>query len=292
MPNYQFDIGYEPKSKVGSLLNQSIQMTTLDSDAALNRADQIMHSLAQLLALTAMQWLPTQPDDSQANLLWNSVQDRLESRAFTVGDHTIRLVIAIDSFTLYFVDEQEQVHAAFSVENRTPADALNWWTSQMQAWGLTDLNPLSYVLGTEPVQTTYERPDVLPTWSHWRTVANRVLTTLTHETCQKSEVRVWPHHFDTGVYYAVTDAAGVEISAIWAGYSIADALSNEPYFYLSGYVQGRSIDFSTALPLPIGAWRITENWQGALLPISAIGQTSNVDKFLQAAYDWLNKTER
>lgn len=267
-------------------------MKKLNTYTALNQADQTMHSLAQLLALTAMQWLPAQPDDSQANLGWNPAQDRLESRAFAVGDHTLRLVVDINLFTLCFLDEQEHTQAAFPIENRTPTDALIWWQSQMQAWGLTDLKPVNYHLSPEPVeaQTPYQRPDLLPAWGYWRTVANHAFATLNRETHQKSEVRLWPHHFDTGVYYSFHDTAGQERAAIWAGYAIADSLSDMPYFYLSGYGRGRSIDFRTAPLLPVGSWQITADWQGALLPISVISQPSEIDQFLEAAYGFLNRS--
>lgn len=266
-------------------------MTRLDTYTALNGADQTMHSLAQLAALTGMQWLPAQPDDSQANLLWNPAQDRLESRAFAVGGHTLRLVVDTNSFVFYFVDQHEQIRAAFPIENRTPTDALIWWQSQLRAWNLTSLKPVSYQLTNEPVQaqTPYKRPDGLPAWAHWRTAANQALTTLSYETKQKSEVRIWPHHFDTGVYYGFPDAAGQERAAIWAGYAIADSLSQTPYFYVSGYVRNQPIDVNTAPLLPVGLWRVTADWQGAIVPISAIEQPGDVDEFLQAAYGWLRR---
>lgn len=258
---------------------------------ALNLADQTLHSLSQLIALTAMQWLPSRPDDSQTNLVWNSDRRRLEGRPFTHNGHQIRLVIDTATFTLQFVDEREHVSAAFSPENRTPADATAWWISQMQAWGVVGINNVNYQLDHEPIawQTVYERPVELQTWAHWRTTANTTLKALNEWSGQESEIRIWPHHFDTGVYYAQTDADGHEKAAIWAGYAIADAVCSEPYFYISGYKSGQPIDFTAAPALFLGEWRDTPNWKGALLPISDARREAHITLFLQESYRWLEK---
>lgn len=268
-----------------------ISNSVLIDYSILNEADQTLHSLAQLLALTAMQALPAQADDSQANLLWNPDHHRLEGRSFAVAGQRLRLVVDLNTFSLHFVDEQEHTQAQFMAENRTPDEALRWWQSQMASWGVAITKPVNYTLTQEPVatQTPYQRPVGLPAWAYWRTVANRTLTTLNGVSGRESEVRVWPHHFDTGIYHSLPDATGQERAAIWAGYSIADSLSDAPYFYLSGYVRDQVIDFAAAPPLPVGTWRIAANWTGALLPVSFIRQATDVDLFLNETYRWLHQ---
>ncbi len=260
--------------------------------SALNQADQTLHSLSQLLALTAMQGLPPRPDDSQTNLGWNSDLHRLEGRPFVQNSHLLRLVIDMATFTLQFVDEREHILAIFSPEKRTPAEATAWWKSQMQAWGMDGNKGLNYQLDHESItaQSVYERPDALPTWAHWRTTANTALLALNKYSKHESEVRIWPHHFDTGVYYAQTDADGNEKAAIWAGYAIADTLQNEPYFYLSGYRRGQSIDFAAAPVLSAGKWLNTPNWKGALLSISDADKEESLIQFFEEGYCWLAQT--
>lgn len=259
---------------------------------AVNQADQTLHSLAQLLALTAMQWLPPRPDDSQTNLCWNSDRHRLEGRPFTHNGHQLRLVIDMNTFTLQFIDEREHISATFSPENRTPADALIWWTSQMQAWGVAGSNPLNYQLDQPPVaaQAVYKRPAELQTWAHWRTTANAALKTLNEWSGRESDIRIWPHHFDTGVYYAQTDPDGREKAAIWAGYAIADSVCSEPYFYQSGYQRGQAVGFGAAPALSAGQWRVGLDWQGALLPISEAADTTYIALFFRESYSWLAET--
>ncbi|RIV23975.1 hypothetical protein DYU11_13510 [Fibrisoma montanum] len=258
--------------------------------ATINEADRVLHSLAQLVALTGTQLLDQQPDDSHANMGWNSTRQRLEGRPFIRNGQAKKLVIDTETFTLAFIDQAEAVVASFSPETRMPADALAWWKSQLQAWDLQAIKPLNYQLDP-PVapDTPYVRPAGLRAWGQWRTLANTSLDWLNEWSGRSSEVRVWPHHFDTGVYYSLRDATGRERAAIWAGYAIADSLSNEPYFYLSGYDSTRAVNFRAAPTLSAGRWLITDDWKGAFLPLSAIETEETVTVFLGESYTWLDQ---
>ena len=99
---------------------------------ALNEADRTLHSLAQLIACTGITQLPTQPDDSQANLTWDPVRHRLEGRPFTWKDQPVRLSIDLPTFSMPFLNEANQPVASFAAENQTPADAITWWQTVMQ----------------------------------------------------------------------------------------------------------------------------------------------------------------
>lgn len=256
----------------------------------LNQADQTLHSLAQLIALTGMQWLPLLADDSQTNMAWNSNLHQLEGRPFVYNGQQIRLVINTKTFTLYFVNDHEHVLSVFSPENRTATDATDWWKNQMQTWGISEIRGVNYQLHQDPVasQTVYT-PTGLTEWNEWRTIANTALQQLNEWSGRENEVRIWPHHFDTGVYYSQTNANGQEKAAIWAGYAIADALCDEPYFYLSGYNSVQPIDFASAPALSVGEWRNTSDWNGALLPISASNNAESIVVFFQESYSWLDK---
>ncbi|WP_080055784.1 hypothetical protein [Spirosoma aerolatum] len=258
----------------------------------LNQTDKTLHSLAQLIALTGMQWLPLQTDDSQTNMAWNPVLHWLEGRAFDQAGQHLRLVIDTEAFTVQFVDGQNRVLGLFSPEGKTPADALMWWNDQMRSWEISAIRPLNYHLDHEPVapDAVYQRPSALSEWNHWRTVANESLQTLNQWSDQQSEIRIWPHHFDTGVYYSLTDAQQHERAAIWAGYAIADSICSEPYFYLSGYNRTQPINFLNASTLSAGEWRTGADWQGALLSISGTPTHDRIDAFFRESYAWLHES--
>ena len=256
---------------------------------ALNEADCTLHSLAQLIARTGTTQLPTQPDDSQANIDWNADRHRLEGRSFLQHGRLLKLVIDLSTFSLQFVADAGEPVASFAAGNRTPADATNWWQTVMQNWGLDTTKPLSYALTTAPILPTlpYTRPAGLMDWANWRTTASQQLTALNALSGRESEVRIWPHHFDTGVYYSIPDETGAEGAAIWAGYAIADSVCNEPYFYLSGYNSHSPIDFGAASGLTVGQWLTTPDWQGACLPVSDATAPDQISRFLGESYAWI-----
>jgi hypothetical protein len=263
-------------------------MTSLINE--LNQADRTFHSLAQLIALTGTNQLPTQADDSQANIIWNSDQDRLESHPFEQMGQQLRFVIDLPSFSLQFLDEQDNQVATFGIEDKTPTQATSWWQTVMLAWDFNPTKPLNYQLETAPVAlyTQYSRPAKQSEWADWRTIANQKLADLNRLSGRTSDIRIWPHHFDTGVYYSIPDEQGKEQSAIWAGYAIADVVSPEPYFYLSGYSKQHPIDFTTANKLSVGYWLARPDWQGACLPVSQIAEPEQITRFLADSYAWID----
>ncbi|GAB4032394.1 hypothetical protein [Spirosoma gilvum] len=255
----------------------------------LNQADKTLHSLAQLIALTGMQCLPLQADDSQTNMVWDQLLHRLEGRAFDQAGQQLRLVIDTEAFTVQFIGDHNRILSLLSPEGKTPADVLMWWNEQMRSLGITEIRPLNYHLDHEPValDALYQRPSALGAWNQWRTVANEALQTLNQWSGQQSEVRIWPHHFDTGVYYSLPDAQQHERAAIWTGYAIADSICPEPYFYLSGYNSAQPVNFQNAPTLSAGEWRTGADWQGALLPISTSHTNDRIDAFFRESYTWL-----
>lgn len=260
----------------------------------LNEADRSLHSLSQLLALTGTNALPNQADDSQANLVWNPERQWLEGRPFDGDGQALRLIIDLPTFSLQVVNANDALTAQFWVDQKTPADALNWWQTQMTKWGFKTTKPVNYTLETPPVppQGRYTRPSALTDWAIWRTKANQQLALLNQRSGLSSDVRIWPHHFDTGVYYSFPDESGKEQAAIWAGYAIADAVCPEPYFYISGYNSRQPIDFTTAAHLRAGEWLMKDDWQGASLPVSSIKKSEEITHFFQDGYQWLAASVR
>lgn len=256
----------------------------------LNEADRILHSLAQLIALTGTNRLPGQPDDSQANIDWNADRHRLEGRAFTHNGQPLRLVIDLPTFSLQFLDENDQPVVSSMAGGKTPDEVVAWWQTVMQGWGFDTTKPLSYPLETAPIPpaTPYIRPAGLTEWANWRTVAHQQLVLLNELSGRTSDIRIWPHHFDTGVYYSIPNEAGQERAAIWAGYAITDAVSAEPYFYLSGYNSRQPINFSTATVLTSGQWLDRPDWQGAYLPVSDAADPGQITPFYAESYAWIS----
>ena len=100
-------------------------------------------------------------------------------------------------------------------------------------------------------------------WKMYRSLANLACDNLMSHLKSKSEIRIWPHHFDTGIYVGPSTQIGIGF-----GLAMEDSIVGTPYFYYSGYgLDGYSIDYTNFQVLKIGKWIVQENWKGAVLPL-------------------------
>ena len=105
-----------------------------------------------------------------------------------------------------------------------------------------------------------------------RTVANNACTELLDQFAQESEIRVWPHNFDTGVYCNYDN--GLEQ---YAGYSPGDSEASEsPYFYNGFYNNGEKVIPKDYPGLEDGFWE-TKQWGGAILQLSAFDRPTEFE---------------
>ena len=97
-------------------------------------------------------------------------------------------------------------------------------------------------------------------WMCYRQLANEACFSILGHLQVPGEVRIWPHHFDTGIYVQPNDQLGVGF-----GLAMQDSLVEVPYFYLSAYGLGNVvIDYSTFSTLQHGEWKVTEHFKGAI----------------------------
>jgi len=94
-----------------------------------------------------------------------------------------------------------------------------------------------------------------------------------------TEIRIWPHHFDTGMLIDLSAQKDMSIG-LGLGYAIAVSLSEVPYYYCYGW--GKTIDYSQLSALKNGVW-INTNWKGALFPATDSRDLKTVVNFYQEA---------
>ena len=105
----------------------------------------------------------------------------------------------------------------------------------------------------------------------------------------ESEIRIWPHHFDTGIYTMVSDNLGLGF-----GLAMKDALLGEAYFYISGYGAESPLEYQNLPNLSAGRWESGEQWKGAVLPLSDLPDSSHeeaiqvIRSFIKEATDWFS----
>ena len=101
----------------------------------------------------------------------------------------------------------------------------------------------------------------------------------------KSEIRVWPHHFDTGAFVIFDKDSGLSIGL---GFAIPDAVVQEHYFYIGGYKEHDGIDTSSFTELTYGQWS-NEGFVGTILSISKTNKTKGVAFFNEALSAYVTK---
>ena len=99
-----------------------------------------------------------------------------------------------------------------------------------------------------------------------------------------AEVRIWPHHFDTGVYLESNPNVGLGF-----GFAMEDSLVGQPYFYYSGNgLNEHVIHYKDVRDLEVGKWIVSEEWKGAVLPLSDVseGVLRKMNTFIRQVTSW------
>lgn len=259
---------------------------------AYNQAEISIHRVSQILALTGVNLVDKKTDDSHTNLAWETARSAIVGRYFQLSNQTMRLIFLLKEKELAFETEKGQLVASISLDYSDHESLMMWWKMQLQELGVREelVDTVHYDLPDTEDYKTVEIADFdsfLKPWITLRVQANQVFEQLNKAKNISSEIRIWPHHFDTGVYYPIK----ADSHAIGAGMAMADTLQPEPYYYMYGWVKNREIDFNQVPDLDKGQWLIDGDWKGAVLPVSELKNLENlqeVNKFFNQAFDFLN----
>ena len=141
-----------------------------------------------------------------------------------------------------------------------------------------------YSFKDEPFQALDS--SVVDKWIYYRNLANESCSRFLRHLMADDEIRIWPHHFDTGVYTEIDNKLGLGF-----GLASQDSLVNSAYFYMSGNLLSGELLFENLPKLKLGKWDIGE-WNGAVLPISDLDQLPaaakqiTVDQFIHSTLNW------
>lgn len=265
------------------------------SSSVFNKEEIILHQAAQIIALTGTNVQAPLPDESQNTLVYDSSKRMLLGRSFRLSDHDYSTGIALPSFELVLLDENLLIINRISLEGKKKSSVLSQWSDWLVDVGFSEhINlKLNYVL---PTTSAYEADnygslsnEFVNSWHKVRSMANISLKNLNNLVDFESEVNIWPHHFDTGVYYPLKTVDNEVVASVGAGLAIADSMTNEPYFYIYGYKKNTDINYKHVPALNAGYW-LTDDWQGAVLPVSELTDTeasSQIDMFFKQSYKFL-----
>ncbi|MEP1095653.1 MAG: hypothetical protein ABJG78_11120 [Cyclobacteriaceae bacterium] len=228
----------------------------------LNATEAYIHHASQFLAMVGKNYLEDQPDDSNANLSFDSESSRIQSRV--VGDFQVNL--NVPDWRLEVMNAGA-LQSSCSLAGKLKDELFEWLKGEIATAGL-DEGKLKYIDHYEVAEHEVDMGhpfqelniDMVNSWLTMRANANGILSDLNEIVGISSDVRIWPHHFDTGTYYELG-----EKKAIGAGWAIADTLCDNPYLYIYGWDGNTELDYKAIPELAIGKWIVTEGWQGAVI---------------------------
>ena len=219
-----------------------------------------MHLAAQYLAATGISFLEKQPDDSHTNLGFDNATGRLCTHILSESDD--QLCLDYNKFALQWTSKKGTT--TFELDGATHAEALSWLADTSKAHlNKTYQYAFHYDLPYSIDDSfTFELLDAdrLLALKNLRELAELVLEKIDQNYNLKTSIRVWPHHFDSGLYSPLPDS---DIT-IGLGLAIPDTVSQKHYLYISGYKNGKTIDTSQLPKLASGEWK-SDGFTGAIL---------------------------
>ena len=247
---------------------------------AYNHIDQRLHLLSQVLAKANRTYVPKIADDSHTNLYFDLIGNRIIGR--WVQTEKFRLLFGLDLASLSYKIICKDLSITLTIETigKTIHQIETEMESQLHAIGLNPngfCNPLHFKINTydfrnEPVGEL--NPDDLELWKYYRSMANYLCNDLLCHAQVATDVRIWPHHFDTGVYFELPNHPGIGF-----GLAMSDVLVGAPYFYMAAYPKSGMVDYSNVPRLDYGKWITKSKWKGAVLPLTELNSDSSSEDY-------------
>ena len=216
-----------------------------------------LHWAAQLLSSSSDALLAHEDDDSHSNLEWSSDEDSLVART--------GWRINVPKFELSHDGE------VFTLNGKALMEAFDWLSEKTgKPLKLRDYDMPEHEVANEArFQTDVSHLNEI---AFWFSFGEKFLK-------NRGELRVWPHHFDLGLF--LPNVVGE--FGIGAGFTLGDDHVEYPYFYVNVYGIERPSDLPA---LPYGHW--TEKWLGALLTSEEFNLqngTTVAQQFVDSAFE-------
>lgn len=242
-----------------------------------------MHLASQYLAAAGISFLDKKEDDSHTNLGFNTESGCLESHY--LSDNKDQLLLSYQNFSLHWKSKTGKV--SFMLDGASHKEVLQWLNETSKEY----LNkPFKYNFHYDlpyEVNDTYvyklTSASELIDLMHLRILSQFSLEKINKEYKFDAEIRIWPHHFDTGIYAAVP---GTSIS-VGLGLAVPDTVCDEHYLYASGYNASGQIDTSKFNKLDNGDWSPT-GFNGAILPAGNLVESEGFEFFNQTINQFKN----
>ena len=265
--------------------------------SSLIQATEQYHHAIQYISMLGKSFLQEQADDSQTNLEWWPDRDCFAGRRIPAKP-ALRLILDTRQFSLVFFRDARHPAEFLSLQGLKKEEVQEWVEGIVKRKGL-DVEKVSpsdhYQIPTYPLEQgePYTKPSesAQHVLAAYRSNADLILSRIAGKFPKSGSVRIWPHHFDTGIYIPMVHNSQKEVTqALGVGMAIPDEHIADYYFYVTPYNNGK--DYSDE-ELPAleggGIWK-KKAWVGAVLPLtqvadnpSAAQQVEQVQVFFQHA---------
>ncbi len=242
------------------------------------RTDQLLHWLCQVITKANRTYVPEKEDDGHTNLAFDALGQRLVGRWIKTKQGNILFTLNLHNLTFEIICQSRKVKAS------VPTAGLHINEVEQKIEELLpdlSLDPVGFSkpLHFEIPEYGFELiPQHLPEeriaeWKYYRQMANKACSLLLDHAQSDEEIRIWPHHFDTGIYTNVKDGLGLGF-----GLAMEDTMAGAPYFYMSGYLENGSLVYDNLPRRNEWLWKVEGPWKGVILPITHLTSMSHQER--------------
>ena len=111
-----------------------------------------------------------------------------------------------------------------------------------------------------------------------RNIAQIAAASIVKELNLDTDIRIWPHHFDTGGFVVLDAPKNISVGF---GMAIPDTMVDDFYLYTSGYKDHSGIDTASFEKLALGIWK-NEGFKGAIAPMKGMDEARAIAFFKEA----------
>jgi len=243
-------------------------------DQALHEALQQQHHAAQFIALAGRHLIPRLPDDSNTSMKYIPEREMLVGNRLPGG---IRIALHLPGLVLQLLDDHFDVKKKLPLEGKSKSRVFEEVKQMLGDSGLdvsSLKNELHYEIPSHPLEDgspfTVQDAGSFSENSLYRQNAEIILNDIVAAHDHTPPVRVWPHHFDTGMLIPLAFNEENKVSkSIGLGWAIPDSMVKEPYYYLNIWSEKPVNGFNNLSSLPAGEW-MNPDWNGAVLKHSEL----------------------
>ncbi|MFK7968714.1 MAG: hypothetical protein AB8F95_00010 [Bacteroidia bacterium] len=237
--------------------------------------------------------MPSEEDDSHTNLYFDALGNRITGRWIETDHGRLIFILNLANLHIEIQNDFQQAVASFPMIGKTMNTIEQSISSQLSALGLTESgfsDKLHFeipVYSFESAPVSSLDPDSMEEWKYFRKLANDACSLVLGHVQKHEEIRIWPHHFDTGIYTMVKENLGLGF-----GLAMKDDNATAPYFYMAGYPKEGKIVFENVPQGDTWSWKIGEHWQGAVLSLDqfvnkpALEQQAILNNYIKQTLTW------